>query len=125
MYFLGSQRVEENPPFFFKKKVMKILLQVEKSDLVFGGTPFQLWSWPATDLNTAIFFQAVTFPLGSPRQTHFGSLASDQTNHLSFYFCTWPLLSSAPSAFLPAPGAAPAIGPSAAIAAVSRQLSVN
>lgn len=91
----------------------------------FLGIAFWLQPWRATDLNAAIFIRAVAFPWSSPRQTHFGSLASDQTNHLSFYFCTWPLLSSPPSAFLPAPDAAPAIGPSAAITAVSPKLSVN
>lgn len=122
---LTEGRSARTPPFFPSR--------VESWNPVRGGgsrpcvsdTPFRLCSRPAADLNAAIFTQAVAFPPSSPRQTRLGSAAWDHTNHLSFYFCTWPLLSSAPSTFLPAPGAAPAIGPSAAVAAVSRQLSVN
>lgn len=84
--------------FFFKSRGHEILLQVEE-------TPSHPNS--VTDLNAAIFFphplHAAPFPRSSPRRAHFGSPASDPTNHLSFYFRTWPLLSGAPSAFLPTP----------------------
>lgn len=53
--------------------------------------------WSVTHLNAAIFINTVMFLQSSQRQTHFGSLALDQANHLSSYFCTWPPLSNTPS----------------------------
>lgn len=53
--------------------------------------------WSVTHLDAAIFIYAVVFLWSSQRQTHFGSLVLDQANHLSSYFCTWPLLSNTPS----------------------------
>lgn len=59
--------------------------------------------WGVTGLNAAIFINTVMFPRSSQRQTVSGSLALDQTNHLSSYFCTWPLLSNTPSHSSPCP----------------------
>lgn len=59
--------------------------------------PWDTLLWSVIHLDAAIFIYAVVFLWGSQRQTHFGSLVLDQANHLSSYFCTWPLLSNTPS----------------------------